>query len=259
MIDSHCHLADETFASDLEQVIDRAKDAGIERALVILEAGNPKEAAQAERVEQLWPGVRFSIGVHPHQAHQFAGDPERAATAVRDQFAATPSARAVGEIGLDYHYDYSPRDVQHAVFRAQVRLARELDRPVVIHTREADEDTIAILHEEGAGDLRGVLHCFTGSDALAHAGLALGFYISLAGILTFPKAADLRETARRVPLDRLLAETDSPFLAPVPYRGKRNEPAYVARVVATLAEMHQVPVGQMAGQTTSNFHTLFRP
>jgi TatD DNase family protein len=259
MIDSHCHLADETFASDLEQVIDRAKDAGIEGALVILEAGNLKEAAQAQRVEQLWPGVRFSIGVHPHQAHQFADDPERAATVVREQFAATPSARAVGEIGLDYHYDYSPRDVQHAVFRAQVRLARELQRPVVIHTRDADEDTIAILREEGGGDVRGVLHCFTGTDTLADAGLALGFYISLAGILTFPKAESLRQTARRVPLDRLLTETDSPFLAPVPYRGKRNEPAYVARVVATLAEMHQAPVGDMAQRTASNFHTLFRP
>jgi TatD DNase family protein len=259
VIDSHCHLADEAFASDLEQVIDRAKNAGIERALVILEAGNPNEAAQAERVEQLWPGVRFSIGVHPHQAHQFADDPERAATVVREQFAATPSARAVGEIGLDYHYDYSPRGVQHAVFRAQVRLARELQRPVVIHTREADEDTMAILREEGGGDVRGVLHCFTGTDALADAGLALGFYISLAGILTFPKAEALRQTARRVPLDRLLTETDSPFLAPVPYRGKRNEPAYVARVVATLAAMHQAPVGDLALRTASNFHELFRP
>ena len=259
MIDSHCHLADETFAADLEEVVRRAQDAGVERALIILEAGNPKEAAQAERVEQLWPGVRFSIGVHPHQAHEFADDPERAAAAVRNQWAATPSARAVGEIGLDYHYDYSPRDVQHGVFRAQLRVALELDRPVVIHTREADEDTIAILHEEGGGRLRGVLHCFTGTPALRDAGLELGFYISLAGILTFPKAADLRDTARAVPLDRLLTETDCPFLAPVPYRGKRNEPAYVARVIGALAEMHQTPAGEVARRTTSNFHTLFRP
>ena len=226
---------------------------------MILEAGNAKEAAQAQRVEQLWPGVRFAIGVHPHQAHQYADDPARSAAVVRDQFAATPSARAVGEIGLDYHYDYTPRDVQHAVFRAQVRVARELDLPVVIHTREADEDTITILTEEGGGSLRGVLHCFTGTPALADAGLALGFYVSLAGILTFPKAAELRETARRVPLDRLLTETDSPFLSPVPYRGKRNEPAYVARVVETLAEMHQLPVGDLAERTAANFHTLFRP
>ena len=216
MIDSHCHLADEVFAADLEEVIRRAADAGVERALVILEAGNPAESAQAGRVERLWPAVRFSIGVHPHQAHQFANDPERAATTVREQLAATPSARAVGEIGLDYHYDFSPRDVQQAVFRAQVRLARELDVPVVIHTREADEDTMAILRTEGGGALRGVLHCFTGDAALADAGVALGLFVSLAGILTFPKADALRQTARRVPLDRVLTETDSPFLAPVP-------------------------------------------
>jgi TatD DNase family protein len=259
VIDSHCHLADEAFAADLEEVIRRAADAGVERALVILEAGNPAESAQAGRVERLWPAVRFSIGVHPHQAHQFADDPERAATTVREQLAATPSARAVGEIGLDYHYDFSPRDVQHAVFRAQVRLARELDVPVVIHTREADEDTMAILRTEGGGTLRGVLHCFTGDAALADAGVALGLFVSLAGILTFPKADALRQTARRVPLDRLLTETDSPFLAPVPYRGKRNEPAYVARVVETLAEMHRMPAADLAERTAANFHTLFRP
>jgi Mg-dependent DNase len=230
MIDSHCHLADETFAADLDEVVRRARDAGLERVLVILEAGNAKEAAQAERLETLWPDVRFAIGVHPHQAHQFADDPRRAGTVVREQCAATPAARAVGEIGLDYHYDYSPRAVQHEVFRAQIRVALELDRPVVVHTREADEDTVAILREEGKGQLRGVLHCFTGGDSLRDAGLSLGFYISLAGILTFPKGADLRATARGVPLDRLLTETDSPFLAPVPYRGsgtsRHSSPAW---------------------------------
>jgi TatD DNase family protein len=259
VIDSHCHLADETFSADLAEVVSRAKDAGLERALVVLEAGNPKEAAQAERVAELWPDVRFSIGVHPHQAHQFADDPERAATAVREQFAATPSARAVGEIGLDYHYDFSPRDVQHAVFRAQVRLARELERPVVIHTREADEDTIAILRDEGGGRVRGVLHCFTGTPALARAALDLGFYISLAGIVTFPKAAELRETSRGVPLDRLLTETDSPFLAPVPYRGKRNEPAHVVLVAAALAALHGLDPADLAARADANFHTLFGP
>ncbi len=259
MIDSHCHLADETFANDLEAVVARARGAGLERAMVILEGGNAAEAAQADRVAQLWPEVRCAIGVHPHQAHQFAADPDGAATTVRQQFERTPHARAVGEIGLDYHYDYSPRDVQHAVFRAQVRLAGELDRPVVIHTREADADTIAILREEGGGRVRGVLHCFTGNDALADAGLELGFYISLAGIVTFPKAAALRETARRIPLDRLLVETDSPFLAPAPYRGKRNEPAYVAQVVAALAELHGIAADELARRTSANFHALFRP
>jgi TatD DNase family protein len=259
MIDSHCHLADEAFAADLDEVVRRSRDAYLERVMVILEAGNTREAAQAERLVALWPDVRFAIGVHPHQAHQFAGNPQRAGAVVREQCAATPAARAVGEIGLDYHYDYSPRDVQHEVFRAQIRVALELDRPVVVHTREADEDTVAILRDEGKGRLRGVLHCFTGGDALRDAGLALGFYISLAGILTFPKAADLRATARGVPLDRLLTETDSPFLAPVPYRGKRNEPAFVARVVEALADIHQTPSGEVARRTASNFHTLFRP
>jgi TatD DNase family protein len=259
VIDSHCHLADEAFADDLDAVVSRAKSAGLERVMTILEAGNAKEASQAERLEQLWPDVRFAIGAHPHQASQFADDPRRAASKVREQLERTPSARAVGEIGLDYHYDFAPRDVQLEVFRVQIRLARELGRPVVIHTREADADTIAILGDEGGGELRGVLHCFTGGPSLARAGLDLGFYISLAGIITFPKATDLRETAREVPLDRVLIETDSPFLAPLPHRGKRNEPAYVGRVAAALADLHHLEVGDLAQRTTANFHTLFRP
>jgi TatD DNase family protein len=259
MIDSHCHLADETYADDLPEVVRRARDAGLERVMVILEAGNTKEAAQGTRVEQLWPDTRFAIGVHPHQAHLFAADPESAASLVRTQLAATPAARAIGEIGLDYHYDYSPREVQHAVFRAQIRVARDTGLPVVIHTREADADTVAILREEGEGQIGGVLHCFTGTPALARAGLDLGFYISLAGIVTFPKAGELRETILAVPVDRLLTETDSPFLAPVPYRGKRNEPAHVVRVVETLAGLYQLAVEDMARRTTENFHALFEP
>ena len=259
MIDSHCHLADAAFAGDLADVIARATTAGVERALVILEGGNEAEATQAARIADLWPAARFSIGVHPHQAHQFADDPARAVTVVRQQLAATPLACAVGEIGLDYHYDFSPRPVQQAVFRAQVGLARELDRSIVVHTREADDDTLTILREEGGGRIRGVLHCFTGNDALADAGLALGFYVSFAGIVTFPKAGALRGTARRVPLDRLLTETDSPFLAPVPHRGSRNEPAHVGRVVDTLAAAHGIAPPDLAARTAANFHTLFRP
>jgi TatD DNase family protein len=259
MIDSHCHLADETYAPDLDDVVRRARDAGLERALVILAAGDAKESAQAARVEALWPDVRFAIGVHPHAAHAFTDSPQRAADEVRSQFKTTPGARAVGEIGLDYHYDFSPRDVQQRVFRAQLEAARELDRPVVIHTREADEDTVAILREVGAGAIRGVLHCFTGTPALRDAGLDLGLQISLAGIITFPKAQELRDTVRHVPLDRLLTETDSPFLAPVPFRGKRNEPAHVARVVDALAEVLQIARATVAAQTAANFRALFRP
>ncbi len=259
MIDSHCHLADQTFAGDLDAVVARAQRAGVERVCVILEGGNEQEAVQATELTRLWPDVRFAVGVHPHQAHEFAGDPARASTVVREQLASTPGARAVGEIGLDYHYDFSPRDVQQAVMRGQVQLARELALPVVIHTREADDDTMRILEDEGGGRLRGVLHCFTGSAALADRALALGFYISLAGIIAFPKAAALRDTVRRVPIDRLLTETDSPFLAPPPHRGKRNEPAFVARVVETLAELHGISAADMAARTRANFHALFRP
>jgi TatD DNase family protein len=258
MIDSHCHLADETFAGDLPDVVARARDAGLERALVILEGGNEGEAERALRLEQLWPEVRVSIGVHPHQAHQFSGNAHGAAELVRAQFLRTPAARAIGEIGLDYHYDFSPRDVQQEVFRAQLQVARDLQQPVVIHTREADDDTLSILREAG-NPVAGVLHCFTGSTALATSGMALGLHVSFAGILTFPKAASLRETARQVPLDRVLVETDSPFLAPVPYRGKRNEPAYVARVLAALADVHGVDALELARRTTANFHSLFRP
>lgn len=259
MIDSHCHLADAVFASDLEEVVGRAREARVQGALVILAAGDAAEAAQAERLTGIWPDVRLSIGVHPHAAHEYADDPERAATVVRAQYAGSQAARAVGEIGLDYHYDFSPRDVQRAVFRAQLRVALELERPVVIHTREADDDTVAILREEGQGHLRGVLHCFTGTRDLAQAGLDLGLQVSVSGILTFPKAAALRETIHTVPLDRLLVETDSPFLAPVPHRGKRNEPALVARVVDQLAAIHGVAPAEVAHRTSVNFHALFAP
>ena len=259
MIDSHCHLADEVFAADLDAVIARARDAGLERTLTILAAGDGKEAAQAARVTALWPECRVSIGVHPHSAKAFSDRPSRAADIVRDQIANTPSARAIGEIGLDYHYDFAPKDVQQEVFRAQVVLARELELPVVIHTREADEDTLRILREDGGGDLRGVLHCFTGGPSLARAGLDLGLYVSMSGIITFPKSTELRTTVSAVPLDRALIETDSPFLAPPPHRGARNEPAYVARVAETLAGVLAVPVDDVRRRTAANFHALFRP
>ena len=259
MIDSHCHLADEVFAADLDAVVARAREAGVERALVILAAGDAREFAQGRRLERLWPDVRFAVGVHPHQAHEFAGSPDRVVEVVREQFAGTPSARAIGEIGLDYHYDFSPPDVQQLVFRSQVRLARELQLPVVVHTRDADEDTVAILRDEGGGEVRGVLHCFTGDVSLARAGLDLGFYISLAGIITFPKASELRTTVSGVPLDRLLTETDSPFLAPVPHRGGRNEPAYVTRIVAALAGLYGLTPADLASRTAANFHALFHP
>ena len=227
MVDSHCHLADNAFTDDLEAVVDRARSAGLTHALCILAAENAIELERAAHLAAVWPEVRFGVGVHPHQAGQFSDAGAGLETRVRTAIAGLPGARALGEIGLDYHYDFAPKPVQHRVFRTQIQLARALDLPVIIHTREAEEDTIDILREEGGGQVRGVLHCFTGTRRLAEAGLALGLHISFAGIVTFPKAANLREIAGIVPADRLLCETDSPYLAPVPYRGKRNEPAWV--------------------------------
>jgi TatD DNase family protein len=255
MIDSHCHLADDVFDADLPEVVDRAKAAGLTGAMCILAAGDPVEAGRVARVTALWNAVRFAVGVHPHQAKGCAG-PGRADTLLRESARTLSGMAAVGEIGLDYHYDFSPPDVQRDVFVEQLATARALGLPVVIHTREADEDTFALLAREGQG-VGGVFHCFTGGVARARRALDLGFHLSLAGILTFPKATDLKEVAAFVPIDRLLVETDSPFLAPVPYRGKRNEPAYVARVVEVLAELRAVPVAEIAVRTTANFIEVF--
>jgi TatD DNase family protein len=257
VIDSHCHLADEKFRDDLEQVVARAKAAGLVGALVILEGGNAAEAEQAVEVERLWPEVRTAIGVHPHISHEYAADPERAAAIVAGALDATPSARAVGEIGLDYHYDFSPRDVQQAVFRVQLRVARERQLPVVIHTREAEADTLAIIGECGS-DTSGVFHCFSGDVEVAARALATGYYLSIPGIVSFPKAVALREAVRIAPLDRLLIETDSPYLAPVPFRGKRNEPAHVARVAEVLAETRGLAPAELSGAVTANTRRLFR-
>jgi TatD DNase family protein len=257
MVDSHCHLADDAFAEDLAAVIDRARGAGVRKALCILAAGDEKESAAASHVRALWPDVCFSVGVHPHQAGQFAGRLGDVSTCVREGLR-SERARAIGEIGLDYHYDFSPRDVQQEVFRVQVALARELGLPVVIHTREATDDTFQILRDAGP-DLRGVFHCFTGGTKMAADALDLGFFISLAGIVTFPRASELREVARLVPDDRLLVETDAPYLAPVPYRGKRNEPSFVARVTEAIAEVRGVSAADLGSSVTRNFEAFLGP
>ena len=259
MTDSHCHIAGQEFAADLDAIVERARAAGVSRALVILAAEDDAEIARAGTVSQAWPECRFAVGVHPHHAHLFGADPAAAAAKVAERLDRLPSARAVGEIGLDYHYDFSPREVQHAVFRVQVQLARSRDLPIVIHTREAEDDTLRILQEEGGAALRGVFHCFTGDEAAAGRALATGFYLSIPGVVTFPKAESLRAAAAVAPADRLLVETDSPYLAPVPFRGKRNEPAHVAHVVDTLAAARGVTAGEVGAQTDRNFDALFRP
>jgi TatD DNase family protein len=257
--DSHCHIAGEEFIADLPDVVARARAAGVARALVILAAEDDEEIARATSVTEAWAECRFAVGVHPHHAKVCEADPQEAADIVARRLDRLPDARAIGEIGLDYHYDFSPREVQHAVFRAQIRLALERDLPVVIHTREADDDTLRIIAEEGRDKLRGVFHCFTGDAAAATRALGTGFLISIPGVATFPKAESLRQAAAGVPADRLLVETDSPYLAPVPHRGKRNEPAYVARVVEQLALVRGTTASAIGEQTDRNFDRLFRP
>ena len=259
MIDSHCHIAGDEFVNDLSDVVARARASGVSRALVILAAEDEQECARAGVVLRAWPECRFAVGVHPHNAKAFADAPQRAAETVARRLDALPDARAIGEIGLDYHYDFSPRDVQHEVFRVQIRLALERDLPIVIHTREADDDTFQILTEEGQGRLRGVFHCFTGDAAAAERALATGFFLSIPGVVTFPKAEDLRKAVVAIPEDRLLIETDSPYLAPIPFRGKRNEPGHVARVVDQLAAVRGTTTATIGEQTDRNFERLFRP
>ena len=255
MIDSHCHLADDAFVADLESVVLRAREAGVRGVLCILAAGNAAEASRAESLRTLWPSTRTAIGVHPHGAGDFVDDPASAAELVRAAVTAT-DASAVGEIGLDYHYDFAPRETQRDVFRAQLRLARELDLPVVLHTREADDDTFEILKAEAGGTLRGIFHCFTGDRQRAQRALDLGFVVSFAGIVTFPRATELRDAARYVPAERMLVETDSPYLAPVPHRGTRNEPAWVARTIEQIAELRDEHVERVAERTGNTFESL---
>ncbi len=259
MIDSHCHLAGEEFEADLPAVIDRARAAGLTGALVIIAADDEAEYQRANTVTEAWDGIRLSIGVHPHAAAQFADDPSRAARLVEERIAGRPAARALGEIGLDYHYDCAPRDVQQGVFREQIRSARRLSLPIIIHTREAEEDTFRVLGDESAGDTGVVLHCFTGDRAMAARALDLGFFLSLAGIVTFPRAHELHEVAKMVPLDRLLIETDSPFLAPVPHRGTRNEPAHVVHVAEAVGRLRGIPSEAVADATRDTFVRLFNP
>jgi TatD DNase family protein len=252
LIDSHCHLDFPDFAEETEAVVNRASAAGVERLITISTrvAQGARLVALAERFAEVY----FTIGTHPHQA---AEEAQTDAAAIR-AFAAHPKCVGIGEAGLDYHYDYAPRDVANTVFRAQIALARALDLPLVIHARDADDDVAAILREEtGKGAFKAVLHCFTSSRALAETGLGLGFYVSFSGVLTFKNSQDLRDIARDVPLDRLLVETDAPFLAPVPHRGKRNEPSFVTETARVLAEVKGVSDNAIADATRANALRLF--
>jgi TatD DNase family protein len=257
MIDTHCHLAGEEFAADLADVVARAQAAGLTDAICILASDDAAELARAAVVRAAWSGVRFSTGIHPHASGKYAAAVAASVDATRAAIDGQPHACAIGEIGFDYHYDFAPKAVQAEIFAGQVALAVARDLPVVIHSRDAMADTIAVLNDAGEGRARGVIHCFTGSADEARMALDIGFYVSFAGILTFPRAQSLRDAAAIVPLDRMLVETDAPFLAPVPHRGRRNEPAWVTETLAALAGIKSVSVADAGNAVRENAARLF--
>jgi len=255
-IDSHCHIDGPEYDADRDDVIARARDAGVTTMLNV-GTGDPHSGRFDRAVElaEKHPEIFCAIGVHPHDAKLFDEGAEAHLINLAKQ-----GSRVIawGEIGLDYHYDHSPREIQREVFRRQLLIAIELNFPVVIHSREADDETIAILREELSGYERaGVLHCFGGSMQMAQEAIELGFFISFAGNLTFKKADDLRTIARQLPLDRLLVETDCPYLTPEPFRGKRNEPARVVETAKCLAELHRRTIDEIGRITSDNFTRLF--
>jgi len=265
VVDSHCHLdqlpgwrqdqrpAQAEALEEVGDIIGRAREAGVVQFVVPGCAW--QDFAPVRAIVERYPGVFGGYGIHPHDAatwerHDSAAKLARALNG--------PRAQAVGECGLDYHYNLSTPEKQREAFREQIRIARSVGKPLIIHTREAEPDTLRIMIEEGAAEVGGVMHCFTGTRDMALRCVDLGFYVSFSGILAFPKSIDLREVAQAVPLDRTLAETDAPYLAPPPHRGKRNEPAFVVRVVETLAEIHGLAAQAIADQTAGNARALFR-
>lgn len=258
-VDSHCHVDAEQFDADRPEVLKRAREAGVGMMLVIGtgDAGDFENFSRVVRLANENEGIYAAIGVHPHDAVTFDEASEKRLTEL-----ARDNKKVIGwgEIGLDFYYDHSPQDVQEKVFRRQIRIARELDLPIIIHSRDADEETLKVLTEEcsHAGFRGGVMHCFGGTADMAEALMPLGFMISFAGNITFKKAENLREAARVVPLERLLIETDCPYLAPIPVRGKRNEPAFVRHTAQYLADFYEVKLEELAERTTRNFLDFFK-
>jgi len=252
LVDSHCHLNYEGLADRLDEVLAAARARGVQGFLNI--STRQKEWGEVVGAAERFPDVWASIGVHPHEAD---AHPDLGAAALVEA-AAHPRVIAIGECGLDYYYDKSDRGAQRERFGAHIEAARQTGLPLVVHTRDAEGDTAEILSREvGKGGVGGVLHCFTGSAALARTALDLGFYISISGIVTFKNARDLQDVAKTIPQDRLLVETDSPFLAPVPHRGQTCEPAFVADTAAFLSDLRDEPLDELAAATTANFFRLF--
>jgi TatD DNase family protein len=253
-IDSHAHLDVPQYDADRAEVIDRARAAGIDTMLEICGSDIAKGSLDVGiKLAEEHSFIYAAVGVHPHEASLYDEALERKLI----EMSGHEKVVGWGEIGLDYYYDNSPRDVQCKVFRRQVELGRKCDLPLIIHTRDAEEETIAILRD-ASHDYSGVIHCFTGTQVLAESAIRMGFYISFSGVLTFKTAGDLREVARNTPLDKILIETDCPYLAPVPHRGKRNEPAFVKETAAKLAEIKGASIDEIARITSANFKRLFR-
>ena len=252
LVDSHCHLDFPEFAPELAAVVARAEAAGVGTCISI--ATTLARFPAVRDVAEQFANVLCSVGIHPHEAEKEALDSARALL----DLAEYRKVVGIGETGLDYYYEHSPREAQIANFRAHIAAARETGLPLIVHTRDAEDDTIAILNEEmEEGAFTGLIHCFTGTQRLADAALELGFLISASGIMTFKKSDALRAVLKSVPLDRLLVETDAPYLAPVPHRGKRNEPSFVAHTAQALAELKGVTTDTLARATTDNFFSLF--
>lgn len=254
IIDSHCHLQRETYGDELPDVIDRAVAAGVRTMVTIGSSDSIAHCTEAIELAESDPRVWATVGFHPHGAH--AAGPDEIAEVER--LAVHPRVLAIGEIGLDYHYDKSPRELQSSVFRSFIQVARRVGKPIVIHNRKSDDDCIAILNEERAEDVGGVIHCFTSSWELAKVALDKGFYIGFTGIVSFKNAAEVREVLRKTPRDRIVIETDSPYLAPVPFRGKRNEPAYTSNVADAVAAALEIPVEEVRAFTEANTRALYR-
>lgn len=258
-VDSHCHIDGKEFDSDREDVIKRANDAGVKAMLVVGtgEADNFENFERAVALAEQHDNIFASIGVHPHDAKTFDAQSEEKLINLAKS---SKKVIAWGEIGLDFYYDHSPRDVQIDVFRRQIRIARELNLPVIIHSRDADDETVEVLTEEcSSKDFRGgIMHCFGGTAEMARELMDISFLISFAGNVTFKKADNLRDAARVVPLGKLLIETDCPYLTPVPFRGKRNEPMFVVETAKFLADFYGVEVEKLANRTTQNFLDFFR-
>lgn len=252
VVDSHCHLDYPGIAEHLDDVLVRAADAGV--SLMVSIGTRVRKFDQVLAIAERHANVFCTVGTHPHNA---AEEPDVTAAELV-ALARHPKVVGIGEAGLDYHYDYSPREAQAASFRVHIAAARETGLPLVIHSRSAEDDTASILEDEMArGAFKPLLHCFSSKAELARRGLAMGAYVSFSGILTYKNAEDIRTTAAEVPLDRLLVETDAPYLAPVPYRGKTNEPSFVVKTLEKLAEVRGMTSEAMAETTTANFHILF--